>query len=352
MKRLNQHILENLIYFIIWLMAFVAPILGIKDDGAVNWTEVRYFWISLSPFFILFLINNYLLLPRFLLRKRSWSYLVIACLTILVLFVALPALTQPRKEQPPHMHHFRKAPPAGKRPLRIPIKPMPIVNDCIIAVFIIGLNIAIRLLFKSIRDERQIKELENHTLQAELNYLKAQINPHFFMNTLNNIHALVDIDTEKAKETVIELSKIMRYVLYDADQPRVPLAKEAIFLDNYINLMRIRFTGQVEVRVSVPETIPDVKIAPLMLVTLVENAFKHGISYTKNSYVHTTLSIEEDKLHFLVANSVTANGNESPGVGMENLRKRLSLLYGDNYTLRVSSDAKEYNVLLIIPVER
>ncbi len=168
----------------------------------------------------------------------------------------------------------------------MPIRWGRMFNDWLLAVLVIGCNLAIRFLFKSIQDDRHLKELESQRLKTELNYLKAQVNPHFFMNTLNNIHALIDIDGERAKETVIELSRIMRYVLYDADRPTVPLRKEMEFIDNYIRLMRIRYAGEVEIRTLCPADPPDVQVPPLMLITLTENAFKHGMSYREVVYRH------------------------------------------------------------------
>lgn len=389
MKRLNQNILENLIYLIIWLVVFIVPIFGIQEDNKIDWAQVVVYWERTLPFLVLFLVNNYLLIPYFLLRKRSWVYLLLAALSVFLLFT-VPRIIMPRemRETPPPPMHIRQHknmpadsmkaftphpkkeilpenrskhpqfrdgefPPPGSRPpgIHMPFRMIPIINEWIFAIVIIGFNIAFRLLFKSIRDDRQIKELESHTLQAELDYLKAQINPHFFMNTLNNIHALIDIDTEKAKETVIELSKIMRYVLYDADQPRVLLSKEIRFLDNYVKLMQIRFTNMVEIQNIFPESIPDVKIPPLLLMTLIENAFKHGVSYQKKSYIHTILLIEDDKLYYTVENSISSEIHEPSGVGLENLQKRLSLLFGNNHSLTIIRETEKYQVKLIIPLE-
>lgn len=253
---------------------------------------------------------------------------------------------------PPQFGERRFLPPKNRLPgVHMPFRLIPFINDWILAIVIIGFNIAVRFLFKSIRDDRQIKELESHTLQAELNYLKAQINPHFFMNTLNNIHALIDIDTGKAKDTVIELSKIMRYVLYDADQSKVSLTKEILFLNNYIDLMRIRFVDNIDILTLYLEEIQDVETPPLLLITLIENAFKHGVGFEKNSYIHTSLFIEDDKLHYIVENSISFEVHRPSGAGLENLRKRLSLLFGKDYLLNITRDPEKYKVQLIIPFD-
>lgn len=227
-----------------------------------------------------------------------------------------------------------------------------LLNFLLITFLVIGLNIAVKLLFKSLRDDHKLKELERHNLQTELEYLKHQINPHFFMNTLNNIHALIDIDTEKAKETVIELSKMMRYVLYDATQPRLPLTKEIQFLNNYIELMSIRYTDKVDIQVSFPEAVPDVMIPPLLFISFVENAFKHGISYRQQSFISLKMEITGNDLHCRIINSSFDKTNgQIQGVGLDNARKRLRLLYGDNYTLQINSNGGKHDVLLVIPLQ-
>ena len=217
---------------------------------------------------------------------------------------------------------------------------------------IIGVNMAIKFLFKSIRDDHRMKSLEKQTFEVELAYLKHQINPHFFMNTLNNIHALIDIDKEKAQKTVLELSKIMRYVLYDTSLPSVSLDKEIHFLSNYIELMKIRYTEQVDIRISLPGEIPNTQIPPLLFISFLENAFKHGISYKNKSFIHLSMEIKETELHCLIINSYchTKKIGET-GIGLENTRKRLRLLYDPNYTLHIENKDDQYHVLLIIPIQ-
>ena len=145
--------------------------------------------------------------------------------------------------------------------------------NVILGFFMSGANTGIKLMYQSIRDEQQMEELKQQNMQAEMDYLKYQINPHFFMNTLNNIHALIDIDTEYAKNAVIELSKMMRYVLYDSGREIISLNKDIQFIQNYIGLMRIRYTNDVDIRVEYPHDLPtQVSIPPLLLIVFVENA--------------------------------------------------------------------------------
>ena len=212
-------------------------------------------------------------------------------------------------------------------------------------------------MFKSMKDEQKMVALERQSLQAEMDYLKYQINPHFFMNTLNNIHALIDIDAEAAKETVIELSKMMRYVLYDSELAETSIAKDIRFVQNYISLMKIRYTSDIDIRLDVQAPLPaDAKLPPLLLIVFVENAFKHGVSYNKPSFVHIALKCENGRAVCEVRNSRHASASRktgSSGMGLENARKRLDLLFGDDYELQIDdSRDDEYGVKLTIPIKQ
>ena len=170
------------------------------------------------------------------------------------------------------------------------------------------------------------------------------------MNTLNNIHALVDIDPEKAKDTILELSKMMRFVLYEGDKKGVPLTKEFEFIRNYIKLTKLRYTDKVKIQADLPQDVPVRQIPPLMLITFIENAFKHGISYQHESFIDIKVEIS-DKLLFTCRNSKAEMPNqEKGGVGLQNVTKRLNLLYGNNYTLDIQDASDVYNVKLEIPL--
>ena len=209
-----------------------------------------------------------------------------------------------------------------------------------------------KLLFKSVRDERQLKEMEKENLRTQLVNLKDQINPHFFMNTLNNIHALIDVDTEQAKEVLIELSKLMRYVLYESNSEKLPLKRELDFLRSYVALMSIRYTDELDLKLDIPEDVPDVLIPPMLSVSFVENAFKHGVSYQHPSFIHISIKPGVDNVYFSVLNSCFKETvKEEGGIGIENTRKRLDLIYKENYSLDIVKKDNQFSVILIIPFE-
>ena len=225
-----------------------------------------------------------------------------------------------------------------------------------------GANLGIKLFFRSREDRKRLAELEKKSLEQQLEYLRYQINPHFFMNTLNNIHALVDIDPEKAKDTILELSKMMRFVLYEGNKQGVSLSREVDFIRHYVTLMQLRYTDKVRIDINLPAEVPDRQIPPLVLITFIENAFKHGISYQRESFIEVTMAVEGESLHFTCRNSkaevskeerlrvADGTSEKKGGVGLANVRKRLNLLYHKNYALRICDDADVYTVELNIPL--
>lgn len=197
-----------------------------------------------------------------------------------------------------------------------------------------------------------MEELKRQNLQAEMDYLKYQINPHFFMNTLNNIHSLIDIDAAYAQDAVIELSKMMRYVLYESGHEAITLEKDIQFMENYIKLMRIRYTEDVDIRFDYPDLPHDVTIPPLLLIVFVENAFKHGISYSRPSFIHIRVRYIDGKVYYSIINSrhTAEPSGKDAGIGLENVRRRLQLIFANRHTLAIDTRRPNmYRVKLIIP---
>ena len=217
-----------------------------------------------------------------------------------------------------------------------------------------GMNLGVKLYFMSHRDLERQKIIDKKNLEQQMEYPKYQVNPHFFMNTLNNIHALVDIDPERAKTTIVELSKMMRHILYDGGKKLIPLSREVEFLNLYVQLMRLRYSNKVHINVELPQQLPELKLPPLMLIIFVENAFKHGISYREESFINISAEVENKRLLFGCRNSKPTQpqkSNEKGGMGLQNVRQRLELLYEDDYTLSINDAEKTYEVKLDIPMQ-
>uniref|UniRef100_UPI003FD75EFE sensor histidine kinase n=1 Tax=Alistipes putredinis TaxID=28117 RepID=UPI003FD75EFE len=342
----KQMIGENLLYLMVWMVIILVPVLNSKmlEEVHVSLENILIAWLKIAPYLLIFIIHNSLIAPRLLLRKHRYVwYLVVNLLTITAVFslVAIYEKYAPYDTEPYILN--------GKASFT----DLAIYWNILLGFFMTGLNMGIKLLYRSLRDEQQMEELKRQNLQAEMDYLRYQINPHFFMNTLNNIHALIDIDTEYAKSAVIELSKMMRYVLYESGSETISLKKDIQFIENYIELMRIRYDSSIDICLDYPATIPNkVAIPPLLLIVFVENAFKHGVSYNHASFIHIRIGYRDDAVTAVISNSRHEKSRPgTTGIGLENVKKRLALIYQDNYTLSIDdSDPAIYTVKLIIPI--
>ncbi|MBD2715181.1 histidine kinase [Microvirga sp. STR05] len=214
----------------------------------------------------------------------------------------------------------------------------------LMTLLVLGISTSITAVQKWQHDARQRQELEQQQVSSELSFLKAQINPHFFFNTLNNIYALTLLDGDAARVALHTLSRMMRYVLYDTTAGTTPLSKEIAFLQDYVTLMRLRLTNKVDVVLELPEPVMEVPVAPMVLLPFVENAFKHGVSATEASHIHIAVrQPASEVLELDVRNSrfatPVASLEESNGIGLANTRRRLDLLYPGRYTLLVTDPA-------------
>lgn len=380
---------EHIIYSTIWAMLYASPVINIYTRMAGNpritfsWTEILHAWEYTSTWIVMFTIHNFLLLPILLKKRKTGTYL---CLSFLILLTGMfiTYLNRPmhKNQYKTRMEAEWKADslayervaavrlgdgrycspqnPMRRKPLDFqPIDPLPMLGPGELVAFfggllLMGMNLGVKLYFMSQRDRERQKIIDQRNLEQQMEYLKYQVNPHFFMNTLNNIHALVDIDPERAKTTIVELSKMMRHILYEGSKKLIPLTREVEFLNLYVQLMRLRYTRKVHINVDVPPQLPELKLPPLMLIIFVENAFKHGISYREESFIDIKLRVENKRLLFSCCNSKPTQvqrTNEKGGMGLQNVRQRLELLYDDDYTLDINDGEKTYEVKLDIPMQ-
>jgi hypothetical protein len=357
----SKKISENLIYLIIWLMVFLLPILTLKDDPDFQWSRIVLEWIKISPFLLIFFINNSLLAPKFLLRNKNYQY--IALVTVLIILVALlfgfsmhikellsPEFSNDIANRPfnPPPFHDNMPPPRAALPLFSLGRIM--IDMIVFSYLVVGFNTAVKFVFKRQAEEKDIEKQRNIHLQTELSFLKNQVSPHFFMNTLNNIHSLIDYDSEIAKESIITLSKLMRHILYDSQGDKISLKKEMEFIRNYVELMKLRNSDKVKITLEIPDNFSDKMIPPLLFTSYIENAFKHGISFQIDSYINIQFNITSDQLVFNIENSNASNLKENGhiGIGIENSRKRLDLIYGKNYKLEIENKVESFKVNLTL----
>ncbi len=228
----------------------------------------------------------------------------------------------------------------------------PFANFLILSILIVGFDSGLLSSLRGINIENEKVRLEKENVASQLVLLRNQVSPHFLMNTLNNIHSLVDINAAEAKEAIIKLSKMMRYLLYETDSEKTTLKREIEFLESYINLMKLRFNEKVNITLNLPQNIPDRTIPPFLFTSLIENAFKHGISYKEESFIDIEMILGDDRLLLIVKNSKIDNKKveEFSGIGIENTRKRLDLLYAKNYHLDIIDRKDIFIVNLSIPL--
>ena len=393
---------ETLIYLVLWGLLFTAPILTLHirehSDStlAFDWQEVLIVWRQIGVYFAIFLIHNHLLAPMLIYRQRKVLYA-----STLVLLVSFFTVYQ-CSNRPADMADHRPAPMMRDDGQRPPLPPdfdkhgrppfddnrqprfdnnrQPPFHDkgphdnhppvffgehdivsVIVLLLMLGANLGIKLYIKQRQDHEQMEIIERKNLEQQLEYLKYQLNPHFLMNTLNNIHALVDIDSQQAQETIIKLSHILRYVLYESNHKRVPLQKEKEFMRAYTDLMRLRYGKKLTFTVDEPDNAGSVCVAPLLFISFVENAFKHGVSYQEPSFIaisgrRYTDDNKQERLRWVCRNSKHKKQEQSAvprqgGVGMANVRQRLDLIYGSDYSLKVNETNDTYEVELDIPTE-
>jgi len=309
------------------------------------------FWIKQLIFFFvyvfIFYLNLRLLVPKLLYQGKTGIFLL-AVFAILVSIIVLSHqvehllnLDQIMKNR---FHVSSQDKHAGEY--------LADFGTIIITLLLIGSGTVISISQKVQVDEVLRQNLEQEKISSELLFLKAQINPHFFFNILNNIYALTASNVSGAREAVYTLSHLMRYVLYDTKHHLTTLTKEIAFVEDYMKLMELRLTDKVQVIFDKPSHIHEVQVAPMLFLPFIENAYKHGISNNYPSYIFIGLEQSGDTLTIEVRNSLfdmqPDNKEESNGIGLVNTRRRLDLIYPGKYSLKTEANApvKEYQVVL------
>ena len=345
---------ETIVYTIVWILLFLSPLVSLlsnnepTDPGWVKRSLMDTYG-SLLLFFVLFLIHNHVLAPIIVKHKRVKLYLV-CCVALITVFQLTQCAHKPNG-QPMASLNMQNTPPPPPPPNGPPPIDKHDLSVFIIAILMMGANLGVKSYFQSEEEKKHLAKLKEQSLKQELDYLRYQINPHFIMNTLNNIHALVDIDPEQAKDSIVDMSRMMRYLLYESDKQCVSLKSTIDFLKKYLNLMKLRYSENVTINLDVPEgTYEDICVAPIVFIPFVENAFKHGVSIDKPSVIDIGIVKLGNRLDFHCHNTKSNEKHEFGGVGLNNVTKRLELIYGDDYALDIKDEQDTYDVTLDLPV--
>ncbi|WP_159517299.1 sensor histidine kinase [Sunxiuqinia indica] len=311
----------------------------------------------------IFYLNYYLLIPQFLSNRKFKEYAG-TVIGVLIIVYCLSTLNQPKpsefkKEFIPPPIRFKKEfipPPIRENSMAfVDVKPARKHRFFDFGILILStISIAVSTSIYGTKEwfvnENQLKEIENQKLSAELSFLKAQINPHFFFNTLNGIYALARKKSDQTPEIILKLSELMRYIIYEADTVKVLLSREVAHIENYIELQRIRLNEMFDVSFNVKGNTGLKQIEPLLFSVFLENAFKHGVDYTQPGEIMINLEIRDDELIFFIQNPIakrvpkSTNGNN--GVGLKNIKKRLNLVYPRRHELTITTNDNKYTVEL------
>ena len=345
----RRNLIINTTQIVVWVGIFLIPALvtGTMTRSFSGAWKVFFAGARLLlPFFILYCLNYYYLVPQYLYGgKARWFYWINAILIVGWTFVHYFP-----------WHHFEFPQEVvdtfGQRNVWA-FYVGGILSSFFLLCLVVLLAVGIRSVMRS-NDMLMLAEQERRkSAEAELTWLKHQLNPHFLFNTLNNISSLTQIDPDKAQESIGQLSDLLRYALYDSEAEKVPLSAEMEFMDNYIDLMALRCNELTTVKKDLQQPREHVEVAPLLFISLVENAFKHGVNARYPSFITVSMAYEGGVLTFRCDNSLfekQGSDHIGSGIGLENMKRRLELLYPGRYTYEQESTADRYSVAVTLKV--
>ncbi len=290
---------------------------------------------------VLFYVNYFLLIPFLLLKKRNW-YFAISCLLLVLMCTFF--LSSDFFPKPPLNFHEK---------LRVGPSNNGVERGVITFLFFsipIALSLGLRIYLEWKKNEDIRKIIETQKVNSELQFLKAQLNPHFLFNSLNAIYSLSVKKSPDTSDAIIDLSELMRYMLYEADKDTVPLYKEIEYIKYYVQLQRLRLSNSENVTLKISGDEKGKKIAPLLFISFIENAFKYGTDYNGKTSVKILFLIKEDSVHFHVENKIGVfkKKEENSGVGLENIKNRLKIVYPSSHKLLIEIKEGIYSVDLTI----
>ncbi|MEO6131973.1 MAG: histidine kinase [Saprospiraceae bacterium] len=323
------------LHMLLWILVF-SMMLMTGTPGSSSLMDIVRKLINLAFYILVVYVNLGYLIPRFLSQKNFMTY----CLLLLVMV----AVFTPIKVLLLYITYDEADP-----------REFLIMNQqyiFLLLFMIAGGSTVIKIISDWQRHQRDRKELETQRMQSEIKFLKSQINPHFLFNTLNSLYALTLKKSDKAPEIVIKLSEMMRYMLYECNERRVPLQKEVNYIENYLAMEKLRQSGQADIMFKVEGQVADQMIAPLIFIPFLENSFKHGLNHQiSEGYVHVIMKVLGEKLLLRILNSKPKHSvmpleKQNGGIGLANVRRRLSLLYPNQYKLDIEDSEKEHIVEL------
>ncbi len=331
-------------HLLVWLTLVSLPyLLSYSQDQELDRIKA-HFWIPLFFSAIIFYFNYFVLIDRFLFPKKTLLFIVLN-IALIGLFLFLKEYIEDNYFQDilkKRLENTNRVEPPFKMAMYIQLL------SYLAPLFF---SVALKSTKRWAKTEAERKEVINFKLKSELQHLHYQLQPHFFFNSLNNIYSLVDISPDQAKSSIHSLSKLMRYMLYETNLEMVPLTKEIDFLKKYIDLMKLRVSDKTTVNYSFTSEETGIQIAPLLFISLIENAFKHGVSATKPSTIDINMTCDDATVLFSVENNnfpKKTDDKSGSGIGLQNLEKRLELLYPDKFSFETILNDDRFLVTLKI----
>lgn len=350
------------IHIAAWCIIFGLPLFFMNQENA-SWINFFVFIPVPICFMIVFYSNYFYLVDHFLFENKKKEFVAINLVLILGMALLIhfwhefSVTFNVIEEKPPFGNGLQSPPPQQSSQEKNHFIPVPILffilRDVVSLTLVVVLSTAIKMSTRWAKIEAQQKEMQQTMTEAELKNLKNQINPHFLLNTLNNIYALAQLNSPKVKPAILDLSRLLQYVLYENNQLYVPLKDEVNFIRNYIDLMRLRLTDNVTltVQTDINDDSP-VMIAPLIFISLIENAFKHGVINDEPSFINISLSEKDNRrIEFLCSNSYfpkDESDKSGSGIGLQQVQKQLDLLYPYRYIWHKEIKDNVYSTVLII----
>jgi two-component system, LytTR family, sensor kinase len=358
------------LHLLAWAIVLGLPIYFFRRWEVGN-DFIWLYYISNILNGIVFYINYLVLAPKFFFEKKKHRYYISVLIMLIffyfissgsnrLIFKYIPGKDHTEEARNP-AEEGRKPPEEGRKPGppvpgrffgEPPFRAMHLFNYGFTSMFLIFFSLGLRIMERHSQIQKSQKELEKEKLNSELAFLKNQISPHFFFNTLNNIYSLISINAEDSQRAVLKLSKLMRYLLYESDHGNTRLSNELDFMNNYIDLMKLRMSEKVNLNISFPAKYDDINVPPLLFIPFIENAFKHGISYRGKSFIDVSMEAAKNSISFRCANSLAPakkeTGNSDSGIGLENVRKRLILLFPGKHDLKITKSEEVFEVLLFV----
>lgn len=339
----SKYGVESAIHTLVWVVLFYVPVaLSYGTDARIQ-DIALHFWMQLGFLAVVFYFNYLLLVENILFSKKNKILYVLINAALIAMLIFMKSQV---------FHLFTDRP--DRRPGGGPPITLIWYMDSLIYLIPIAFAIAIRSGKRLTRAEIYRAEAENIRLQSELQHLKFQLQPHFFFNSLNNIYALIETDPDKARKSIHSMSKLMRHLLQASEASEISLAEEVDFLKKYIELMKIRLSLKTHVEADFPENLQPVDITPLLFISIVENAFKHGVSASQETFLSFRMNVDEHKIHFVSKNTnlpKAENDLSGSGIGLINLQKRLQLLYPEQHELTTIVENGYFIASLTLDIE-